>query len=181
MHLTVDHMAFVEIRNMSRLSCKLVFAGRISYCKYPWVTSKSVWWYTQAPKQQRWYPSHLALYYYLILVKCCFQFIYWKWNFMHVCIDLIFSKSFLFWVSLNFSYITTRKCAVNNCKLVHVVKLSYSISSVLNFRTNFFAFVYEFTNRANLLLIENVERFVETRMVTWCVQMWAIWYFYHQF
>ena len=84
-----------------------------------------------------------------------------------------FFKSFLFWVSLNFSYITTRKCAVNNCKLVHVVKLSYSISSVLNFRTNFFAFVYEFTNRANLVLIENVERFVETRMVTWCVQMWV--------
>ena len=48
---------------------------------------------------------------------------------------------------------------------MHVVKLSYSISSVLNFRTNFFAFVYEFTNRANLVLIENVERFVETRMV----------------
>ena len=89
--------------------------------------------------------------------------------------------SFLFWVSLNFSYITTRKCALNNCKQVHVVKISNSISSVLNFRTNFFAFVYEFTNRANLVLIENVERFVETRMVTWCVQMWAIWYFYQQF
>ena len=181
MHLTVVHMAFVEIRIWSQLSCKLVFAGRISYCKYPWVTSKSVWWYTQPPKQQRWYPSHLVLYCYLILVKCCFQFIYWKWNLMHVCIDLIFSKSFFFLVSLKFSYITTRKCAVNNCKQVHVVKLSNSISSVLNFRTNFFAFVYEFTNRANLVLIENVERFVETRMVTWCVQMWAIWYFYQQF
>ena len=49
---------------------------------------------------------------------------------------------------------------------MHVVKLSNSISSVLNFRTNFFTFVYEFTNRANLVLIENVERFVEARMVT---------------
>lgn len=92
-----------------------------------------------------------------------------------------FFQKVFFWVSLKFSYITTRKCAVNNCKQVHVVKLSYSISSALNFRTNFFAFVYESTNRANLVLIENVERFVETRMVTWCVQMWAIWYFYQQF
>ena len=92
-----------------------------------------------------------------------------------------FFKKFFFWVSLKFCYITTRKCAVNNCKQVHVVKLSNSISSVLNFRTNFFAFVYEFTNRANLVLRENVERFVETRMVTWCLQMWAIWYFYQQF
>ena len=91
-----------------------------------------------------------------------------------------FFKKFSF-LSQSFSYITTRKCAVNNCKQVHVVNLSNSISSVLNFRTNFFAFVYEFTNRANWLLIENVERFVETRMVTWCVQMWAIWYFYQQF
>ena len=72
-----------------------------------------------------------------------------------------FFKKFFFWVSLKFCYITTRKCAVNNCKQVHVVKLSNSISSVLNFRTNFFAFVYEFTNRANLVLIENVERFVD--------------------
>lgn len=85
---------------------------------------------------------------------------------MHVYIDLFFFKKFFFGVSLKFSYITTRKCAVNNCKKGHVVKLSNSISSVLNFRTNFFAFVYEFTNRANLVLIENVERFVETRMVT---------------